>query len=41
VATVPWPAEPFDPFFNINTAADLTTAAQIAAMIGASPSSTA
>lgn len=31
--TVPWPVAPFDPFFNINTAADLTTAAQIAAMI--------
>jgi molybdopterin-guanine dinucleotide biosynthesis protein A len=30
---VPWPTEPYDPFFNINTADDLRAAARIAAMI--------
>lgn len=32
-AQASWPVEPFDPFFNINTTEDLTTAARIAAMI--------
>jgi molybdopterin-guanine dinucleotide biosynthesis protein A len=32
-AQVSWPVEPYDPFFNINTAEDLSAAAQIAAMI--------
>jgi molybdopterin-guanine dinucleotide biosynthesis protein A len=32
VTSVRWPTEPYDPFFNINTADDLRTAARIAAM---------
>jgi len=32
IATVSWPVEPYDPFFNINTAADLQQAAQIATL---------
>jgi molybdenum cofactor guanylyltransferase len=30
VATVSWPAEPFDPFFNVNTADDLGEAKRLA-----------
>jgi molybdenum cofactor guanylyltransferase len=30
VATVSWPAEPFDPFFNVNTADDLAEAERLA-----------
>ena len=32
LATVSWPAEPFDPFFNVNTADDLAEAERIAAI---------
>ncbi len=31
IATVEWPAEPVDPFFNVNTADDLRTAELLAA----------
>jgi molybdopterin-guanine dinucleotide biosynthesis protein A len=31
VVAVPWAAEPYDPFFNVNTADDLRAAAEIAA----------
>ena len=31
-ATVGWPAEPFDPFFNVNTLADLAEAERLAAI---------
>jgi molybdopterin-guanine dinucleotide biosynthesis protein A len=31
VVAVPWPTQPYDPFFNVNTAADLRMAAEIAA----------
>jgi len=34
VATAEWPAEPFDPFFNINTPEDLAEAERLAAEIG-------
>lgn len=30
LATVDWPAEPIDPFFNVNTAVDITEAEQLA-----------
>jgi len=30
VVAVPWPTEPYDPFFNVNTAEDLRAAAAIA-----------
>jgi len=33
VATAEWPAEPFDPFFNINTPEDLAEAERLAAEI--------
>jgi molybdenum cofactor guanylyltransferase len=32
VATVAWPAEPLDPFFNVNTVDDLAEAEQLAAI---------
>ena len=35
VATANWPAEPLDPFFNINTAEDLATAEQLLATTAA------
>jgi molybdopterin-guanine dinucleotide biosynthesis protein A len=34
VATVAWPAEPLDPFFNANTVEDLAEAERLAAMEG-------
>lgn len=34
VATAEWPAEPFDPFFNVNTPEDLAEAERLAAKIG-------
>jgi molybdopterin-guanine dinucleotide biosynthesis protein A len=34
VATVAWPAEPVDPFFNINTLEDLAEAERLAALEG-------
>jgi molybdopterin-guanine dinucleotide biosynthesis protein A len=34
VATVAWPAEPFDPFFNVNTIEDLAEAKRLAALEG-------
>ena len=34
VASAEWPAEPFDPFFNINTPEDLAEAERLAAEIG-------
>jgi len=34
VATVEWPAEPFDPFFNVNTPKDLAEAERLATEIG-------
>lgn len=33
VATAEWPAEPFDPFFNINTPEDLAEAERFAALV--------
>lgn len=35
VATASWPAEPFDPFFNANTADDFAEAERLAALDGA------
>ena len=32
VATVAWPADPLDPFFNANTLEDLAEAEQLAAL---------
>ena len=32
VATVNWPAEPFDPFFNVNALDDLAEAERLAAL---------
>jgi molybdenum cofactor guanylyltransferase len=34
VATVAWPAEPIDPFFNVNTVEDLAEAERLAALEG-------
>lgn len=34
VATVPWPTEPFDPFFNANTMDDLAQAERLATLDG-------
>jgi molybdenum cofactor guanylyltransferase len=34
VVTVPWPAEPLDPFFNANTVEDLVEAERLAALEG-------
>jgi molybdopterin-guanine dinucleotide biosynthesis protein A len=34
IATVTWPAEPLDPFFNANTADDLTEAERLAVLDG-------
>jgi molybdenum cofactor guanylyltransferase len=34
VATVAWPADPLDPFFNVNTAEDLAEAERLAALEG-------
>ena len=34
VATVAWPAEPLDPFFNVNTIEDLAEAERLAALEG-------
>jgi molybdopterin-guanine dinucleotide biosynthesis protein A len=34
VATVAWPAEPVDPFFNVNTVEDLAEAERLAALEG-------
>ena len=34
VATVAWPAEPLDPFFNVNTVEDLAEAERLAALEG-------
>jgi molybdenum cofactor guanylyltransferase len=34
VATVAWPVEPFDPFFNANTVEDLAEAERLAAITG-------
>lgn len=34
LATVSWPTDPFDPFFNINTAGDLSEAERLAALDG-------
>jgi molybdenum cofactor guanylyltransferase len=34
VATVAWPAEPFDPFFNVNTIDDLAEAERLVAIEG-------
>ena len=36
LATVEWPAEPLDPFFNANTADDIAEAERLAALDGAS-----
>jgi molybdopterin-guanine dinucleotide biosynthesis protein A len=33
-ATVTWPTEPLDPFFNANTAEDLAEAERLAALDG-------
>ena len=34
VATVDWPADPIDPFFNINTVEDLAEAERLSAVEG-------
>jgi molybdopterin-guanine dinucleotide biosynthesis protein A len=34
VATVAWPADPVDPFFNVNTVEDLAEAERLAAVEG-------
>ena len=34
VATVAWPADPVDPFFNVNTVEDLAEAERLAALEG-------
>jgi molybdenum cofactor guanylyltransferase len=34
LATVTWPSEPFDPFFNVNTADDIAQAERLAALGG-------
>ncbi|MGA2794210.1 MAG: molybdenum cofactor guanylyltransferase MobA, partial [Roseiarcus sp.] len=34
LATVAWPAAPFDPFFNVNTPEDLAEAERLAALDG-------
>jgi molybdopterin-guanine dinucleotide biosynthesis protein A len=34
LATVTWPAEPFDPFFNANTVDDIATAERLAELDG-------
>lgn len=37
LATVSWPAEPVDPFFNANTVEDLAEAERLAALLAANP----
>lgn len=37
LATVSWPAEPVDPFFNANTVDDLAEAERLAALLAANP----
>ncbi|MBZ9954038.1 MULTISPECIES: molybdenum cofactor guanylyltransferase MobA [unclassified Mesorhizobium] len=37
LATVSWPAEPVDPFFNANTVEDLAEAERLAALLDANP----
>jgi molybdopterin-guanine dinucleotide biosynthesis protein A len=37
LATVAWPLDPFDPFFNVNTAGDLSDAERLAALDADSP----